>query len=96
MTVEKFVKYIMDKNGKNYQFAIAMEEMSELIKELSKNIRGENNRNEIAEEAADVFMCLKEIFCFFDIDELEIQQILHQKIEKYYKVDPEGAKGGRR
>ena len=96
MTVEKFVKYIMDKNGKNYQFTIAMEEMSELIKELSKNIRGENNRNEIAEEAADVFMCLKVIFCFFDIDELEIQQILHQKIEKYYKVDPEGAKGGRR
>ena len=86
----------MDKNGKNYQFTIAMEEMSELIKQLSKNIRGENNRNEIAEEAADVFMCLKEIFCFFDIDELEIQQILHQKIEKYYKVDPEGAKGGRR
>ena len=96
MTVEKFVKYIMDKNGKNYQFTIAMEEMSELIKELSKNIRGENNRSEIAEEAADVFMCLKEIFCFFDIDELEIQQILHQKIEKYYKVDPEGVKGGRR
>lgn len=96
MTVEKFVIYIMDKNGKNYQFTIAMEEMSELIKELSKNIRGENNRNEIAEEAADVFMCLKEIFCFFDIDELEIQQILHKKIEKYYKVDPEGAKGGRR
>ena len=96
MTVEKFVKYIMDKNGKNYQFTIAMEEMSELIKELSKNIRGENNRNEIAEESADVFMCLKEIFCFFDIDELEIQQILHQKIEKYYKVDPEGANGGRR
>ena len=96
MTVEKFVKYIMDKNGKNYQFTIAMEEMSELIKELSKNIRGENNRNEIAEEASDVFMCLKEIFCFFDIDELEIQQILHQKIEKYYKVAPEGAKGGRR
>ena len=96
MTVEKFVKYIMDKNGKNYQFTIAMEEMSELIKELSKNIRGENNRNEIAEEAADVFMCLKEIFYFFDIDELEIQQILHQKIEKYYKVDPEGAKGVRR
>ena len=96
MTVEKFVKYIMDKNGKNYQFTIAMEEMSELIKELSKNIRGENNRNEIAEEAEDVFMCLKEFFCFFDIDELEIQQILHQKIEKYYKVDPEGAKGGRR
>ena len=96
MTVEKFVKYIMDKNGKNYQFTIAMEEMSELIKELSKNIRGEKKRNEIAEEAADVFMCLKEIFCFFDIDELEIQQILHQKIEKYYKVDPEGAKGVRR
>ena len=96
MTVEKFVKYIMDKNGKNYQFTIAMEEMSELIKELSKNIRGENNRNEIAEEAADVFMCLKENFCFFDIDELEIQQILHQKIEKYYKVEPEIAKGGRR
>ena len=90
------MKSIMDKLGKNYQFTIAMEEMSELIKELSKNIRGENNRNEIAEEAADVFMCLKEIFCFFDIDELEIQQILHQKIEKYYKVDPEGAKSGRR
>ena len=74
----------MDKNGKNYQFTIAMEEMSELIKELSKNIRGEKNRAEIVEEASDVLMCLKEIFYFFDIDELEVQKVLHQKIEKYY------------
>ena len=87
MTVEKFVKYIMDKNGKNYQFTIAMEEMSELIKELSKNIRGEKNRAEIVEEASDVFMCLKEIFYFFDIDELEVQKVLHQKIEKYYNLN---------
>lgn len=96
MTVEKFVKYIMDKNGKNYQFTIAMEEMSELIKELSKNIRGESNRSEIVEEASDVLMCLKEIFYFFDIDELEVQKALHQKIEKYYKVDPENARGAHR
>lgn len=87
MTVEKFVKYIMDKNGKNYQFTIAMEEMSELIKELSKNIRGEKNRAEIVEEASDVLMCLKEIFYFFDIDELEVQKVLHQKIEKYYNFN---------
>ena len=36
--------------GKPYQTVVAMEELSELIKELSKDIRGKSKKNAIIEE----------------------------------------------
>ena len=40
--------------GKQSQLVMAMEEMSELTKELSKNLRGADNSKALAEEIADV------------------------------------------
>ena len=40
--------------GKQSQLVMAMEEMSELTKELSKNLRGADNAKALAEEIADV------------------------------------------
>lgn len=37
---------------------IAMEEMSELQKEISKCLRGEGNRSDLLQEMADVYICL--------------------------------------
>lgn len=43
--------------GKQSQLVMAMEEMSELTKELSKNLRGADNAKALAEEIADVESC---------------------------------------
>lgn len=51
--------------GKQSQLVMAMEEMSELTKELSKNLRGANNSKALAEEIADVEIMLEQLKVIF-------------------------------
>lgn len=51
----------LDTYGAQAQTIIAMEEMAELTKELSKNLRGANNTAQIAEEIADVRIMLDQM-----------------------------------
>lgn len=52
--------------GPMLQTVVAIEEMSELTKELSKNIRGKDNVEAIAEEIADVRIMLAQLQIMFD------------------------------
>lgn len=52
--------------GKDSQVQVAIEEMSELTKELCKNGRGQENTTHIAEEIADVEIMLCQIVMLFD------------------------------
>lgn len=47
--------------GKTSQCTVCMEEMAELTKELSKNLRGQDNTAHIAEEIADVEIMLEQL-----------------------------------
>ena len=51
--------------GKKSQLVMAMEEMSELTKELSKNMRGAKNISSISEEIADVEIMLEQLKIIF-------------------------------
>lgn len=51
----------LDTYGAQAQTIIAMEEMAELTKELSKNLGGANNTAQIAEEIADVRIMLDQM-----------------------------------
>ena len=51
--------------GKQSQLVMAMEEMSELTKELSKNLRGADNTEALAEEIADVEIMLEQLKIIF-------------------------------
>lgn len=51
---------------KDNQCKIAIEEMSELTKELCKNFRGRPNIESIAEEIADVKIMLMQLELIFD------------------------------
>lgn len=55
----------VDIYGKPSQLVVAMEEMSELTKELSKNIRGASNVNAISEEIADVEIMIEQLKLIF-------------------------------
>lgn len=52
--------------GRDSQMMVAIEEMSELTKELCKNGRGQENTNHIAEEIADVEIMLQQMVMLFD------------------------------
>ena len=47
--------------GKNTQIVVAIEEMSELTKALTKKLRGSQNLNSIVEEIADVEIMLDQL-----------------------------------
>lgn len=67
--------------GEHMQMVVAMEEMSELQKELAKAIRGKPNRKAIAEEIADVEIMLEQIKIMFKSDcAVKLWKI--QKIER--------------
>lgn len=52
--------------GKSSQMQVAIEEMSELTKELCKHRRGRDNVETIAEEIADVEIMLQQMVMLFD------------------------------
>ena len=52
--------------GRDSQMMVAIEEMSELTKELCKNGRGQEITNHIAEEIADVEIMLQQMVMLFD------------------------------
>lgn len=65
--------------GKQSQLIICMEEMAELTKELSKNLRGQDNDLAIAEEVADVEIMLEQVKLMFDIHK-DVGRVKNEKL----------------
>lgn len=68
--------------GRRNQMNIAIEEMSELTKEICKNKRGFANRDNIIEEMADVYIMLEQLEIIFDIDISEIIKMKEFKLNR--------------
>lgn len=68
--------------GNHAQIDMTVEEMSELTKELLKNRRGKENRSQIADEMADVYIMLEQLKFIFDIDETELKVNAEFKIQR--------------
>ena len=64
--------------GKESQLWMIVEETSELLKEICKSKRGENNRMAIAEEIADVQIMLYQAAIIFDIAE-DVEEAIEKK-----------------
>ena len=70
--------------GKEPQMMQVIEEMSELIKEILKNInRKKDNINELIEETADVEIMLEQLKICYNIS----NQVAAYKTEKLKKID---------
>lgn len=67
---------------KEKQIIVAVEELSELQKELCKYLRDKYNEENLIEEIADVEIMLDQIRIFFDLDEKEINKIKDFKLER--------------
>ena len=71
--------------GKDMQLNVAIEEFSELIKELCKNKRGRDNRKNIIEEMADCYIMLEQLAIIFEIPNHAINEVASKKIERLEK-----------
>ena len=58
----------MDRWGSKAQLTVAIEELSELMKEICKVKRGMGDLNNLAEEVADVEIMCEQLRYIFDID----------------------------
>ena len=69
--------------GKDMQTIVAIEEMAELQKELTKALRGRPNIENIIEEMADVYIMLVQIRLMYDID---INEIVNNETIKIWRL----------
>ena len=84
-----YFEAVMDKAIARYgivvQTVVAMEEMAELQKELSKAIRGmyvtgESDTTGMLEEIADVKIMLRQLMMMYNIDDSAVQAVMRAKI----------------
>lgn len=76
------IRAVIDRNGHKMQTVIAIEEMSELTKELTKSIRGEDRHKEILEETADVMICIRQIKEMYNLKDEELQNMINRKLDR--------------
>lgn len=68
--------------GEEHQLILTMEECSELIKEVSKYLRGEDNKNNIIEEAADVLIMIRYLQLILNISDEDLNQMIEFKLNR--------------
>ena len=61
---------------------MAIEEMSELTKEICKDFRGQLDREHLIEEIADVTITIDQMMLMYKISCFEIEQIRKRKMER--------------
>jgi NTP pyrophosphatase (non-canonical NTP hydrolase) len=81
-TLEKAIEVY----GKDMQLNVAIEEFSELIKEICKHKRGEDNLDNIIEEMADCYIMLTQLEIIFGINYFpDIDKVIKGKIDRLEK-----------
>ena len=63
------LKTAISECGEKHQIIIAIEELSELIKELTKYLRNGDNEEHLTEEMADVYIVLEQLLIMFNNQE---------------------------
>ena len=82
MTHKKIYELAIKTYGEENQQIVAIEELAELQKEITKSLRGEHNKNNIIEEMADVEIMLKQLRLIYEIDASEVIRQMHIKISR--------------
>ena len=85
----------MDRYGIERQSLVAMEELAELQKAISKLVRNPKEKtkplefkglkNNLIEEMADVLICMDQLIEFYQIERPEIQELIQAKQERQAK-----------
>lgn len=76
---DRLYRDTINKYGEEYQTAVAIEEMAELQKELTKALRGTPSRDHITEEVADVEIMLEQVKMIHGITDAQLADWKKQK-----------------
>ena len=68
--------------GIKAQSIVAIEELSELTKEITKQLRGIGDKSHLIEEIADVEIMLNQVKLMYDIYEGDVEEYKNRKIER--------------
>lgn len=79
---EKLYCKAMVKFGAANQLVIAVEELSELQKEVTKFIRKNGNKANLTEEIADVEIMLEQIKMICSVNQKEVEEYKDMKIKR--------------
>lgn len=76
------VKRSIEHYGKDVQSTVCMEECAELIQAISKEKRGKSDKCHLAEEMADVIICIEMLKQIYNITEDTIYSWIINKQER--------------
>lgn len=76
------LKKAIETYGAEAQLNVAIEELSELIKEICKHKRGADNKEAIIEEMADCCIMLKQMEMIFDLGSTVILDAMKKKVHR--------------
>lgn len=80
MNVDRFIDFVIPMYGEQHQMIVAVEELSELQKELTKHLRGKSNREHVLEELSDVQLMLWQLQKIFGFTDAEIMSVVNEKV----------------
>ena len=84
-TFEEKIKLLLNSQSDIENKAIIIEELSELQKEITKDIRKKINKEHLLEEIADVIIVLHMAKEIYNISESEIEEWVNKKMERNLK-----------
>ena len=70
------------KYGIRLQSTVCMEEMAELIQQISKKLRGKGDRYHLTEEIADVYICLDMLRKMYGVDSELLAILISYKLDR--------------
>ena len=82
ITFEEKIKLLLNSKSSTENKAIIIEELSELQKEVTKDIRKKFNRDNFLEEMADVVIVLHMAKEIYNISESELDKVINKKMER--------------
>lgn len=82
MTYQEIFNKAISTYGEKAQKLMAIEEMSELTKEICKDFRGKLDREHLIEEMADVTITIDQLMMMYKITFEEIQKVRERKFER--------------
>ena len=81
----QIIKSAIEKFGIDNQKVVAIEELSELQKEICKDLRGIGNRESIVEELGDVQIMAEQVKKIYNITEEELLSAKEYKLKRLEK-----------
>lgn len=76
------IKKMLNSQSVEVNKTIVIEELSELQKEVCKDLRGYERREEIKEEMADVYICLQMLKEIYNFSNEELEKMYERKMRR--------------